>query len=154
MGKRISAILVPTDYSNCTGEAISWAVALAAPLSADLLLLHVIRRETADELLSIPGMSWEIIVRREEKALIEMFRTWMTDEGEISLLRETLVTVGEPVEKIVTTAFERQVDLIVIPTYGRKDSPEEGISVSDRVVRMATCAVMTIQAACCEEPCF
>jgi len=154
MGKKISAILVPTDYSNCTGEAISWAVALAAPLSAGLLLLHVIRRETADELLSVPGMSWEMIVQQEEKALVEMYRTWMTEEGEISLLRKTLVTVGEPAEKIVTTAFERQVDLIVIPTYGRKDSPEEGISVSDRVVRMATCPVLTIQAACCEEPCF
>ena len=80
MVKTISVILVPTDYTTCTGEAIGWAVSLAAPLSASLLLLHVIRREIADEMLSIPGMNWETLVRREKKALIELYRNWVSEE--------------------------------------------------------------------------
>jgi universal stress protein A len=155
MVKTISAILVPTDYSTCTGEAIGWAVSLAVPLSANLLLLHVIRREIADEMLSIPGMTWEALVQQEKKALIELYRNWVSEEEGNSLLKETVVTVGDPAEKIVTTALEKQVDLIVIPTYGRKDPPAEGEeSVSEQVVRMAACPVMTIQAACCDEPCL
>lgn len=155
MAKTISAILVPTDYSTCTGEAIGWAVSLAAPLSARLLLLHVIRNEIADEWLSIPGMSWEAMVRREEKALREMYRNWAPEEESSALLRETIVTVGDPAEKIVTTALEKHIDLIVIPTYGHRESPVEGGGrVSEQVVRMAACPVMTIQAACCDEPGF
>ncbi len=155
MVRTISTILVPTDYSTCTGEAIGWAVSLAIPLSANLLLLHVIRREIAEEMLSIPGMNWETLVQREKKALIELYRNWVSEEEGNSLLKETVVTVGDPAEKIVTTALEKQVDLIVIPTYGRKDPPAEcGESVSEQVVRMAACPVMTIQAACCDEPCL
>ena len=155
MVKTISAILVPTDYSTCTSEAIGWAVSLALPLGAKLLLLHVIRREIADEMLSIPGMNWEILVQREKKALIELYRDWVREEEGASLLHETVVTSGDPAEMIVTTALERQVDLIVIPTYGRKGLfVEDGESVSEKVVRMAACPVMTIQAACCDEPCL
>jgi nucleotide-binding universal stress UspA family protein len=155
MAKTISAILVPTDYSTCTGEAIGWAVSLAAPLSADLLLLHVIRNEIADEWLSIPGMSWETMMQREKKALLELYRTWVPEEESAALLRETVVTVGDPAKKIVTTALEKHIDLIVIPTYGRREPPvENGESVSEQVVRMAACPVMTIQAACCDEPCL
>ena len=67
---------------------------------------------------------------------------------------QRLIQAGHPAEKIVTTALEKHIDLIVIPTYGQRESPAEGgESVSEQVVRMAACPVMTIQAACCDEPC-
>jgi nucleotide-binding universal stress UspA family protein len=144
----ISMILVPTDYSNCSGEAIRWAVSLAEPLSAGLLLLHVVSRDVAEEQLSIPGMSWDLLEARDERALRELYRLWVTEEEGASLLRETLVAIGDPAEKIVTAAFEKHADLIVIPSYGHKDPSTR--SVSERVVRTAACPVLTIQAACCE----
>ena len=67
MTKKVSMILVPTDYSTCSAEAIRWAVSLAGPLGADLLLLHVISQDIADDLLSIPGMTWEILEKREDQ---------------------------------------------------------------------------------------
>ena len=151
MTKKVSMILVPTDYSTCSAEAIRWAVSLAGPLSADLLLLHVIAQDIADDLLSIPGMSWEVLVRREERALRELFESSVEDEGDISFLKKTLVAMGDPAGKIVTAALEMQADLIVIPTYGHRDpSPGSVGSVTERVVRTATCPVLTLQAACCE----
>ena len=121
---------------------------LAEPLSAGLLLLHVVSRDVAEEQLSIPGMSWDLLEAREERALRELYRLWVTEEEGASLLRETLVAIGDPAEKIVTAAFEKHADLIVIPSYGHKDPSTR--SVSERVVRTAACPVLTIQAACCE----
>ncbi len=151
MPKKVSVILVPTDYSTCSAEAIRWAVSLAGPLAADLLLLHVIGQELADDLLSIPGMSWEIMAIREKRALRELFESSVAEEGDISFLKNTLVAVGDPAEKIVTAALQEQVDLIVMPTYGhREPSPGSVGSVTERVVRTADCPVLTLQAACCE----
>jgi len=151
MTKKVSTILVPTDFSTCSAEAIRWAVSLAEPLSADLLLLHVITQDIADDLLSIPGMSWEILEKREKGALRELFETSVEDEGDVSFLTKTLVAIGDPAEKIVTAALEMHADLIVIPTYGHNDpSPGSVGSVTERVVRTATCPVLTIQAACCD----
>lgn len=148
----ISVILVPVDYSNCSAEAIRWAVSLAGPLGADLVLLHVITLDIADDLLSIPGMSWEVLGKREEKALRELFETAITQEGDNSFLRQTLVTIGDPAEKIVTVALEIRADLIVIPTYGHREPSLGSVgSVTERVFRTAACPVLTLQAVCCEE---
>ena len=152
MTKKVSLILVPTDYSTCSAEAIRWAVSLAEPLSADLLLFHVIAQDIADDLLSIPGMSWEILAKREERALRELFESSVAEEGDIHFLRKTLVAMGDPAEKIVTAALEMHADLIVIPTYGhREPTPDSVGSVTERVVRTAACPVLTLQAACCDE---
>lgn len=151
MAKKVSTILVPTDYSTCSAEAIRWAVSLAGPLAAELLLLHVISQDIADDLLSIPGMSWEILEKRETRALRELFEASVVEESDISFLRKTLLATGDPAEKIVTTALAAGVDLIVIPTYGhREPSPESVGSVAERVIRTAGCPVLTLQAASCE----
>ncbi len=153
MKKKVSTILVPTDYSTCSAEAIRWAVSLAGPLGADLLLLHVITQDIADDLLlSTPGMSWDVLAKREERALRELFESSVAEEGDVSFLRKTLVAMGDPAEKIVTAALETHADLIIIPTYGHRDpSPGSVGSVTERVVRTAACPVLTLQAACCDE---
>ena len=152
MTKKISLILVPTDYSACSTEAIRWAVSLAGPLSAGIVLLHVINQEIVDDLLSIPGMTWEILKRREDRALQELFESAVAEEGDRTFLRNTLVAMGHPAEKIVTAAFETRADLIVIPTYGhREPSPDSVGSVTERVIRTAGCPVLTLQATCCDE---
>lgn len=154
MPRKVSMILVPTDYSTCSAEAIRWAVSLAGPLSADLLLLHVIARDIVDDLLSIPGMTWEVLARREERSLRELFESSVEDESDVSFLRNTLVAVGDPADKIVTAALETDADLIVIPTYGhREPTPHSVGSVAERVIRTAACPVLTIHAACCDECC-
>lgn len=154
MARKVSMILVPTDYSTCSAEAIRWAVSLAGPLGAGLLLLHVIARDIADDLLSIPGMTWEVLARREERALRELFESSVVEESDVSFLRNAMVAVGDPADKIVTAALETNADLIVIPTYGhREPSPLSVGSVAERVIRTAACPVLTIHAACCDECC-
>ena len=149
---KIAKILVPTDYSACSAEAIRWAVALAEPLGARLFLMHVMNEELAGALLSTPGVSKEMLFAKEEDSLRELFATALVDENQLSLLEQALVEIGDPAEKIVTTAFLIGASMVVIPTYGqRQPSPDTVGSVTERVVRTAPCPVLTIQAACCGE---
>lgn len=149
---KITKILVPTDYSACSAEAIRLAVSLAEPLGAQLFLLHVMAKEMAEALLSTPGLSREMLDAKEEDSLRELFSEALVDENQLSLLQQTLVEIGDPAEKIVTTAFLIGANMIVIPTYGQREpSPDTVGSVTERVVRTAPCPVLTIQAACCGE---
>lgn len=149
---KIAKILVPTDYSACSAEAIRWAVALAEPLGARLFLMHVMNEELAGALLSTPGVSKEMLLAKEEESLRELFATALVDENQLSLLEQALVEIGDPADKIVTTAFLIGASMVVIPTYGqRQPSPDTVGSVTERVVRTAPCPVLTIQAACCGE---
>ena len=53
---------------------------------------------------------------------------------------------GSPVEAIVDYAQEQQIDMIVIATHGRTGLSHVLLgSVAERIVREATCPVLTIR---------
>ena len=57
-----------------------------------------------------------------------------------------LVTVGTPYRKIIDTAEAEQVDLIVMATAGRTGFSHLIMgSIAERVVRTASCPVLTIR---------
>ena len=57
-----------------------------------------------------------------------------------------LVAVGSPYRKIIDTAEAEQVDLIVMATAGRTGFSHLVMgSIAERVVRTATCPVLTIR---------
>jgi nucleotide-binding universal stress UspA family protein len=57
-----------------------------------------------------------------------------------------LVAVGLPYRKIIDTAEAEQVDLIVMATAGRTGFSHLVMgSIAERVVRTATCPVLTIR---------
>lgn len=60
---------------------------------------------------------------------------------------ERRVEVGRPFEQILETAKCEQVDVIVMGTYGRTGLAHVMLgSVAERVVRMASCPVLTVKA--------
>ena len=59
---------------------------------------------------------------------------------------ERRIVEGEPFEEIVRAAEEEKVDLILIATNGHRGFKRMFMgSTAERVVRMATCPVMTIR---------
>jgi nucleotide-binding universal stress UspA family protein len=56
------------------------------------------------------------------------------------------VAVGPPADTIVRVAQERGADLIVMSTHGRTGLQHVFLgSVAEKVVRLATCPVMTVK---------
>jgi universal stress protein A len=143
MALTIKAILVPTDFSDCSEGALDYAVALATQFKAALHLVHVspipsLAAAAMDGVIvSLPELEAEMRTAAEA----EMARLVARISG---VPVSTEIAVGNPPTCIVTVASERGVDLIVMGTHGRGPLMHLMLgSVAERVVRLAPCPVLT-----------
>src|SRR5690349_18556681 len=113
-------ILVPTDFSKHSQNALTYAVAFADKFGAELHLLHVVQ----DLALFVPDTVGgappgippvEQLTAGVREALDRVIR-----ENNLERLRVCPeVREGTPFHEIIRCARERDVDLIVMGTHGR-----------------------------------
>ncbi len=132
------SILVPLDFDDSSKAALELAKQLAASADATLHLLHVIA------IVLAPGEPATIVVAREDevKAALEKIA-----QEQLGVVRHQFHTrTGDTARGIVEAARELHVDLIVMPTHGRRGLPHFFLgSVAERVVREAPCPVLTLR---------
>ena len=152
MIKPIKRILFATDFSDCSREALDYTLGLAERLGAEVHLVHVFERPVYFEV----GVSHNIQLRHNVDEWIQDLKTGATKQldalaaevrgrqpGTQASLRE-----GVPVDEILKAATETSADLIVLGTHGRTGLPHVVLgSVAERVVRSATCPVLTVRPA-------
>lgn len=139
-------IIVPTDFSTCAEGAWSLAQRLARAFGAELVVVHV--------LVETPLYREGPFTMERVKQVYDAARKWAGDaiEGwaakaraEGCLARAALRT-GVPYQEIVALATDERADLIVIGTHGRGGVNRALLgSVTDRVVRLAPCPVLTVR---------
>lgn len=139
-------ILVPTDFSDSSGSALAYAVKLAKSLGAELVVLHTYELP----MIGFPDgtlvATAELTSRVLEGARVALDAAVAKHAGAGVSLR-TLVKQGESWRTIVDTAPEVGAGLIVMGTHGRSGLPRALLgSVAEKVVRMATCPVLTVHA--------
>jgi len=150
----ITRILVPTDFSAHADAALDYAIDLAEPLGATVVLLHVIEDPLAggmwsSELYSaeIAGLQINLMKDAEER----LCRT--AAESGKQIISERRVRTGRAAATIVEAAVETKADLIVMGTAGRTGLAHVFMgSVAERVVRTAACPVLTLRAALVPAP--
>lgn len=148
----IDSIVVPVDGSAHANAAVDIASELAAKLGSKLILLNVISRLgtyrvpeglksyvelehvhlTEHDLLQ--SAANEIVANAEKRARAQ---------GANKI--ETLVTTGDPAQRIVELARDRNVSLIAMGRRGLGDL--KGLllgSVSHKVSQLAECPCMTV----------
>lgn len=139
-------ILCPTDFSEGSAAAISQATQLAKQFQATIYLLHVISMQTS--LPTDPSCSFNMaeayeIVREEARQSLQDSAEELKSAG---IATHATVVFGDAATAIVETAKQEQVDLIVIATYGKTGWRRLAFgSVTEKVVRLATCPVLTIR---------
>ena len=132
-------ILAPTDFSEHSKRAVTYAFELAQKVGAKLSLLHVIEVPAYAIEVALPLEELERDARRE---LAHQFPE--ADATHVAATR--LVELGVPSQRILETATAEQVDLIVMATRGRTSLGHLVMgSVAERVVRLAPCPVLTIR---------
>ena len=145
MSLMIRTILVPTDFSENSAEAIDYAAELARTFKASLHFVHVcqvpsLATATMDGVIvSLPD--WETQFRSAAEA--EMAKVLARIQGVASSAE---IAFGSPAACIVAAAAEHGADLIVMGTHGR--GPVMHIvlgNVAERVVRTAPCPVLTVR---------
>lgn len=144
----LNALLVATDFSDCSGVAFNAAQTLAQRFEARLIVLHVIDQNFLDKLTNYVGKSKEEVVkelrRQAGKNMAAFLKQWNTAGMEV----DTLIAVGTPFQEIAVLARDLVVDLVVVGGYGRKGRGkiEEMFfgSTAEKVVRLLPCPVLCI----------
>lgn len=142
---QMRCILAPTDFSECSKQAVTCAYELAQAVGAKLVLLHVVENLPSYIGFIPPGGAAMILQDLERQACLELASLLPAAEAaQVSVARQ--VGVGSPAEEIVKVVAAEQADLIVIATHGRMGFSHLVMgSVAERVVRTATCPVLTVR---------
>jgi len=144
----IRHILVPTDFSAYSKQAIDVAFGLAQKFGAKLSLLHVIEMPAypVDGYVP-PSQAKTLLEDLDRNARLELANSLLEAEGvNIEVTRH--VVLGKPYRTIVHMAAQEKVDLIVMATHGRTGLSHLVMgSVAERVVRLAPCPVLTFRPA-------
>ena len=144
----IRNILVPTDFSAASQEAVRYAYELASGLGATLHVVHVLENPFAPgafmEMYSPPPAEYFTDLERQAE---DKLRTCLT-EDERKRCRAVLTTrLGVPSAEILDRLGEEPaIDLVVMATHGRGGVARLVMgSVADKVIRAAPCPVLTMR---------
>ncbi len=137
---QLKKILVPVDFSDCTEEALFYAVPFARQFDAELTLLHVVEPPymPASEAGGIADMDSGEDDRKELQAL----RDKLSDEVRCNIL----LRMGSAQYEIIEAAKELGSDLIILSTHGRTGLERMVMgSTAEKVVRRAGCPVLIVR---------
>jgi len=138
----LGRILLPTDFSECSQRARSYACELAKRFSAEIHLLHVVAP------ISVPGYMGPVPqewLHPDEDARREL-EEWNDPDFEHAKSVVRSVATGTPFVEIVRYARDQNADLIVMGTHGRSGLSHALLgSVAEKVVRKAPCPVLTVR---------
>jgi nucleotide-binding universal stress UspA family protein len=140
----IRTILVPTDFSECSLEAMRYAMGLAEMLVSRVVFLHVVEPPAyALELTgSYPGFEPDVT-----KKLAEMMHDWVEQVKVKGIAVEWHIEMGSSFAEIRDAVARYNADLIVMGTHGRTGVGHLLLgSVAERVVQHAPCPVLTVKA--------
>lgn len=140
----VNRILVPLDFSERAHKALTYAVALAAKTKAKITLLHVLEPVYAS---ADPGLTYfPQQTAMEHKANIQRMRLIAAKFIPKNHFDKAVVRTGVPYNEIADTAKKLHTDLIVIATHGRTGLGHVLMgSTAERVVRHASCPVLTVR---------
>src|SRR6266446_3910609 len=140
-------ILVPTDFSKHSHNALMYAVAFAEKFGAELYLLHVVQDLALfipDAVTATPPLAppVEQLTAAARAALEDVVR-----KSEFQgVPHHSEVREGTPFYEIIRFAREADIDLIVMGTHGHSGLAHVLLgSVTEKVVRKAPCPVLTVR---------
>jgi nucleotide-binding universal stress UspA family protein len=142
-----SRILCAVDFSDCSLNALTYAMAMAQEADARLTVLHVMEMSPeVEEVLSGGSDVLRDYTIRARAARVERLRAIVPEAVRAYCTVETVLAEGKPSGEILREAAERRSDLIVIGIHGRGavDRLFFG-STTQHVVREATCPVLTLR---------
>jgi len=152
---QIQSVVTPVDFSDNSKLIAESAVFMAGSFKANLVLLFVVQKfEDYSGFfvpqMSIPDFEQDLFTQAEEK--MASFVKEIKEFSKETEVKEIVgkVLVGDVAEQIVTFSGEQKGGLIAMGTHGYKGLEKIMFgSVADKVVKTATCPVLTINPYTC-----
>jgi len=141
----IQHILVTTDFSDESSQALPFARTLADGFGARLTLIHVVEKFPIDALLG------RELTKETTKQVMELARFRLMSMAEdfrarCDIKADIVVRFGKPFEEIVRCAKDLDASMIVVATHGYTGIKHAYLgSVAERVVRHAHCPVLVVR---------
>ena len=143
-------ILCPTDFSEAALCGVKMAREMAVRFDSEVILLNVHkpiphlpapRAGASDITFDVTGYE-KAIIAESEHSLAEIRDEFLSDVVKTTLM----VHIGHPYKGILQVAEEQNVDAIFMATHGRTGLSKIMFgSTAQRVLRRATCPVMSIR---------
>ncbi len=143
----LHSILVPTDFSKSSENALRYAVAFAEKFGAQLYLLHVVQDLTwfIPEAILVAPAAIPPTEQFHTAALTALDRV-IKGLNLPGIKTQAEVRQGIPFQGIIEFAREKNVDLIVMGTHGHTGLAHVFLgSTAEKVVRKGPCPVLTVR---------
>jgi nucleotide-binding universal stress UspA family protein len=144
----VKNILVATDFGEAADSALAYGRELATRFDGTLHVLNVVENLFAGPFAAeaysvlVPEMQKEV----EAAARQRLHELLIDSDGSGPRTTSAIITSGSPAYTIVEYAREHAIDLIVMGTHGRGALAHVVMgSVAERVVRLASCPVLTVR---------
>lgn len=147
--KESNIIIVPVDFSTSTKSLVEYAVYMAGKLSAEVHLIHVVHLMhfvayfTGEAVLDVSYFQEceDMLLTKAKKKMANVIK----DNSDKCTGCTGEVVTGDPVDKIIEVAREKDADLIIISTHGAKGLGKIMLgTVAGRVLKRAHCPVLTM----------
>jgi nucleotide-binding universal stress UspA family protein len=134
---RFRRILVTTDFSDGTADALAHAFSVAQENDSHITLMHVVHDVAAD----VSGKYRDSLIKGVHKQLQDLIPPEAGNWCDV----DTRVETGVPYRIVLRTLEDEKIDLLVMNIHGKGmlDRALLG-STAERVVRAASCPVMLI----------
>ena len=140
-------VLVAVDFSENSEYAFNYALDLSKQFGGELTIVHVLNEPANLVGFYIPNsVVFEQLNKEvEEGASSKMENFCSANMGDFKNYKTSIVS-GHPYEEIIRKANETDASLIVMGTHGRTGIEHLIFgSTAERVVRSASCPVLTIR---------
>jgi nucleotide-binding universal stress UspA family protein len=136
-------ILAPVDFSDCSLNALEYAVQVAKQLKATVTILHVLEPVSYGLDLTLIHTSERERTRARLEAELDALVHAIALEG---LMVHRVIGGGTPADSLLHFLDEKRCDLVVMGTHGRQGlSHLVNGSVAEAVLRRAPCPVLTVK---------
>jgi nucleotide-binding universal stress UspA family protein len=142
-GVTLSRLLVPVDFSDCSLDALEYALLFARRAGASIRLLHVLEPVCYGLDFTLPHATKSERLREQMNKRLSDLAVAISDSG---VTAHVQLRGGLPSDSILDSARTEPADLIVMGTHGRRGlSHALSGSVAEAVLRKATCPVLTVR---------
>jgi nucleotide-binding universal stress UspA family protein len=139
----LERILVPVDFSDCSLDALAYAVVVAQQAQASLMLLHVLEPVS----YGLDFTFGQSRTREEEREIwTKRLEGLVSSHQQPHMHMESQLRGGVPADSILDAVQSVSCDLIIMGTHGRRGvSHVISGSVAETVLRKARCPVIAVR---------
>ncbi|MBW1837009.1 MAG: universal stress protein [Deltaproteobacteria bacterium] len=144
----IKIIMVALAFSEHAKDIFNYAVGLAKPAEAELVVVSIINSRDVQAVRKISAMGYDVdgehyiegIRKEREEILAQIIRASAFPSEKIS----TIFRVGNPVDELLKITVEKDIDLIVLGIKGHTDVEHFFIgSVAEKLFRRSPVPVIS-----------